>query len=74
MRRFCSESGIPTRASQGPGFEHPGNNLHVVFEKSGDYARGVRRWKIAVEPNKKREITYEIIVMFDKEISIRGLR
>jgi hypothetical protein len=44
------------------------------FEKSSDYAKGIRKWRVSVEPNRKKEITYEVIISFDKDISIRGLR
>jgi uncharacterized protein (TIGR02231 family) len=44
------------------------------FKKSMDYGRGVRRWKIELEPNKKTEITYDIVVTFDKEITVNGLK
>jgi len=44
------------------------------FEKSTDHARGTRKWKLELDANQKKEITYEVIVSFDKDITVRGLR
>jgi len=43
-------------------------------EKKTDYARGIRKWKLELAPGEKREITYDVIISFDKDINIRGLR
>lgn len=44
------------------------------FDKSSDFERGIRRWKISLEPGSKAEITYEIIVTFDEGITVNGLK
>jgi len=44
------------------------------FRKSTDYANGLRRWKLLLNSHQKIEITYDIDVSFDKDITINGLR
>ncbi len=44
------------------------------FEKSTGYSQGIRRWKLAMEPHSKKVITYDVVITFDKEIRIWGLR
>jgi uncharacterized protein (TIGR02231 family) len=44
------------------------------FETSTDYSQGIRKWNISLNPKEKKEITYEIIISFDKDLSIEGLR
>lgn len=44
------------------------------FEASTEYSQGVRKWNLSLAPKEKKEITYEIIISFDKELSIEGLK
>ncbi len=44
------------------------------FEASTEYSQGIRKWNITLAPKEKKEITYEIIISFDKDLSIEGLR
>ncbi len=45
-----------------------------TFEKTTEYARGIRKWKVALEAHQKKEISYDVIISFDKEITPRGMR
>ncbi len=55
-------------------------NLSLQYEsdektkKSTSFQRGIREWVMNMSPGKKIEIKYDIIITFDKDISIRGLR
>ncbi len=44
------------------------------FEKTTEHARGFRKWKCKIEPHQKKVITFDIVITFDKEVSISGLR
>ncbi len=44
------------------------------FMGTTQYAQGVRRWKLSMEPGAKREITYDVVVTFDRDIAVKGLR
>lgn len=44
------------------------------FKKTTKYSQGIRRWKLGMEPGAKQEITYDVVVTFDKETMVRGLR
>ena len=44
------------------------------FEKTTEYARGIRKWRVALPAHQKREISYEVVISFDKEINPRGMR
>ena len=44
------------------------------FEKSTEFARGIRRWKVSVPGNSKIEITYDVTLSFDRDIPIQGIR
>lgn len=44
------------------------------FEKSTAYSQGIRKWKLAMDPHAKKAITYDIIITFDKENRVWGLR
>ncbi len=44
------------------------------FEKSTAYSQGIRKWKLAMEPHVNKTITYDIIITFDKENRVSGLR
>lgn len=44
------------------------------FEKSTGYIQGIRRWMLAMDPHSTKVITYEVVITFDKEIRIWGLR
>ncbi len=45
-----------------------------IFEKSTRYAQGIRKWKMNIGSRRKIVISYELIVTFDKELIIKGLR
>lgn len=44
------------------------------FEKSADYERGIRKWKINLGKKESREISYEVVITFDRDVDIKGLR
>ena len=44
------------------------------FKKSTKYAQGIRKWKLRMAPQQKIEITYDVIISFDKKLRIRGIR
>lgn len=43
------------------------------FENSSDYRRGIRCWKVTLDSGEKREISYDIVVTFDRDLEIDGL-
>lgn len=43
-------------------------------KKGTPFQQGIREWVIKMGPGKKIEITYDIVITFDKDIEIRGLR
>ncbi|MFA5517938.1 MAG: DUF4139 domain-containing protein [Spirochaetota bacterium] len=43
-------------------------------KKSTDYARGVRKYILNMEPESKKEITYNAVIIFDKDLNITGLK
>ncbi len=55
-------------------------NLSHQFEKdektrkSTDFQRGIRKWKLNLDKHEKKEITYEVVISFDKDVDISGLR
>ncbi len=44
------------------------------FEKTTRHAQGIRKWRLAIGAGAKDEITYDAVISFDKELSIRGMR
>ena len=44
------------------------------FEKSTSYSQGIRRWKMTLDPHTRKVLTYDVVIVFDKEIRIWGLR
>ncbi len=44
------------------------------FKKSTDYARGFRKWKFSLDPNTEKTINFDIVISFDKDVEISGLR
>ncbi len=43
-------------------------------KKTTEYRQGIRRFSVSVTPGAKREITYDAVITFDKEINVDGLR
>jgi len=43
-------------------------------KKTTEYRQGIRRFSVSVTPGAKREITYDTVITFDKEINVDGLR
>lgn len=43
-------------------------------KKSSDYARGVRKYVLNIEPESKKEITYNAVIVFNKDLNITGLK
>ncbi len=43
-------------------------------KKSSDYARGIRKFVLDLTPGSKREITYDVVVIFNKDLNISGLK
>lgn len=46
----------------------------AITEKSADFAQGKRTWKLTLSPHQKSEITFNIVVTFDKDLNVKGLR
>jgi hypothetical protein len=44
------------------------------FEKTTRHAQGIRKWRLGIGAGAKDEITYDAVISFDKELSIRGMR
>ncbi len=45
-----------------------------VTKKSTEYAQGIRRFALSLAPGTKKEITYDAVITYDKELIINGLR
>ncbi len=43
-------------------------------KKSSDYARGVRKYVLNMTPGSKQEITYNTVIIFNKDLEISGLK
>ncbi len=43
-------------------------------KKSTHYAQGIRKWKLSLNKHQKKEITYEVVISFDEDVDISGLR
>ena len=43
-------------------------------KKSSDYARGVRKYVLNMGPGSKQEITYNSVIIFNKELEISELK
>lgn len=44
------------------------------IKKSTEYAQGIRRYLVSLAPGEKKEITYNAVITYDKEMIINGLR
>jgi len=44
------------------------------IKKSTEYAQGIRRYLINLAPGAKKEITYDAVITYDKEMIINGLK
>jgi uncharacterized protein (TIGR02231 family) len=42
--------------------------------KGVPYSQGVRKWSFTLSPFEKRDISYDLVVVFDKDVSVSGLR
>lgn len=45
-----------------------------AIKKTTEYKQGIRRFTVTMSPGSKREITYDAVITFDKEMKIDGLR
>ncbi len=45
-----------------------------LTKKSTEYAQGIRKFIVTLAPGAKKEITYDAVITFDKELQINGLR
>jgi uncharacterized protein (TIGR02231 family) len=45
-----------------------------AIKKTTEYKQGIRRFTVMMSPGSKREITYDAVITFDKEMKIDGLR
>ncbi len=43
-------------------------------KKSTEFAQGIRRFIVTLAPGAKKEITYDIVITYDKELIINGLK
>jgi len=43
-------------------------------KKTTEYQRGTRRFVFTMAPGTKKEITYDAVIIFDKELDVNGLR
>lgn len=44
------------------------------IKKSTEYAQGIRKYLVSIPPGAKKEITYNAVITYDKEMIINGLR
>lgn len=44
------------------------------IKKTTEYAQGIRRYLVNIAPGSKKEITYDAVITFDKELIINGLK
>ncbi|OHD63943.1 MAG: hypothetical protein A2176_15045 [Spirochaetes bacterium RBG_13_51_14] len=44
------------------------------FEKTTRHAQGIRKWRLDLGAGAKEEITYDAVISFDKELTVRGMR
>ena len=55
-------------------------NLNVPFMKdkktlnSYEYKIGKRKWELKLQPGEKRKINYDVVITFDKETKVKGLK
>lgn len=45
-----------------------------VIKKTTEWGQGIRRFTVSMSPGSKREITYDAVITFDKELKVDGLR
>lgn len=45
-----------------------------LTKKSTEYAQGIRKFVMTLAPGAKKEITYDAVITYDKELIINGLR
>ncbi len=45
-----------------------------LTKKSTEYAQGIRKFILTLAPGAKKEITYDAVITYDKELIINGLR
>ncbi len=45
-----------------------------ITKKSTEYAQGIRKFVLILAPGAKKEITYDIVITYDKELIINGLK
>lgn len=45
-----------------------------AIKKTTEYQRGIRNFVITIAPGTKKEITYDAVITFDKELQINGLK
>ena len=43
-------------------------------KKSSEYSRGIRKYMLNIPPASKKEITYDAIIIFNKDLNISGLK
>ena len=46
----------------------------IYIDNSSDYAKGLRKYVLNMEPESKKEITYNAVIIFDKDLDITGLK
>ncbi len=55
-------------------------NLNIPFMKdkktlnSYEYKIGKRKWELKLQPGEKRKINYDVVITFDKETKVKGLK
>ncbi|HPS57350.1 MAG TPA: mucoidy inhibitor MuiA family protein [Spirochaetota bacterium] len=45
-----------------------------IIKKTTEYQQGIRKFTVTLSPGSKREITYDAVITFDKELEVDGLR
>ena len=45
-----------------------------TIKKTTEYQQGIRNFTVTLSPGSKREITYDAVITFDKELNVDGLR
>jgi uncharacterized protein (TIGR02231 family) len=48
--------------------------INDEIKKSTEYAQGIRKYLVNLAPGLKKEITYDVVITYDRELIINGLR
>lgn len=69
---------IPVSRNSGIKVDIENRNIEPLSDdetkKSSDYARGIRKYVVNIPPASKREITYDAVIIFNKDLNVSGLK